>query len=94
MNHVLFPRKYNFSTIKNLDFHVIWFLKNHVEKNWVDVMLYHMVDSKKKSTTLPYGELIIKILVCINFDFEEEELESVHSKIQKCILRNMGYTIQ
>lgn len=69
MNHVLFPRKINFSTIQKLDVPTTWFLKNQVEKNWADFVLRHMLDSKRKNITLPCFELITKILTYTGYDF-------------------------
>lgn len=75
-------------------FLAVWFLENHVEKIYVDDMLHHMLDSKKKNTILPCGKLITKISAYTDFDFEDEESKIMHSKIGKDILRKMGYTIQ
>lgn len=54
---MLFPRKSNYSTIRNSDVPGVWFLENQVEKNWADAILYHMLDRKKKNITPPYAEL-------------------------------------
>lgn len=57
-------------------------------------MLHYILDNKKKNVIFPFGELITKILLYTDFDLEAEELEIIHSKIEKGILSKMGYTIQ
>lgn len=69
MDHVLLPKKSNYNTIQISDIHVVEFLENQVPKDWADVVLHHMLDSKMKNNTLPYVELITKILNCYGYDF-------------------------
>lgn len=52
-------------------------------------MLHHMLESKNKNITLPYGELIIKILTYISYEFREKEPKFMHTKIGKWIVRKM-----
>lgn len=70
MNHVLLLRKGNFSTLQNSDVPAVWFLENKIVKNWTDVVLHHMLDSKRKKIILPD----------INYEFREEEPDIVHTK--------------
>lgn len=94
MNHVFFPTKGNYGTFQKSYVHAVWFLENQIVKNWTDVVLHHMLDIKRKSITLPYAELIIKILSYTGYEFGEEEPEFVHTKIGLAVISKMGFSIQ
>lgn len=83
MNHVIFSRGSNTSTIHKSYIPPIWFLENRVEKNWVDVMIHHMLNNKGKNMNLPYDEIITKVFVYSGFDLDEEESKVKHSKVGK-----------
>lgn len=55
MNHVLFLNKGNYITLKKSDVPIVWFLENQIVKNWADVVLHHVLDSKRKNLTLSYA---------------------------------------
>lgn len=83
---VLFPRKNNFSHVNKFYIAPIWFIENIVEKHWADAVINHMLGRKKRNSLIPYSELVIKILVQISYDLEEEQSEIRHSEIGKCTL--------
>lgn len=53
-----------------------------------------MIDRKNKNTSLPYAELIIKILTYTGYNFREEGPEFMHTKIGQVAVRKMGYFIK
>lgn len=63
-------------------------------KNWEDLVLHHMLDSKKKNMNLPYAKLITKILTYTDYNFGEEYSEFMHTKIGQAIVSRMGYAFQ
>lgn len=69
-------------------------MESLVVKSWANVVLHHMLDSKRKNITLPYAELNTKILTYIGYEFREEEPDLVHTKIGKKVIRKMGFSIQ
>ena len=56
-------------------------------KNWADVVLYHMLASKRKNLTLPYSKLVTKIISYTNYEFKEEEPVFVHTNIRQSVIR-------
>lgn len=53
-----------------------------------------MIDRKRKKNTLPYVELISKMLKYSGYDFGGEEPIYVHTETGQAIIRKMGYAIQ
>lgn len=53
-----------------------------------------MLDSKMKNITLPYNQLITKILSYTDYEFGEEEPNFVHKNIGQEVINKMGFGIQ
>lgn len=83
VNHVFFLRKSNYNTIQKSGVHAVWFFENQVVKNWAYVILHHVLDSKRKNITLPYTELIVKILTYTGYEFGEEEPKLCTQRYEK-----------
>lgn len=58
VNHVLLPKKRNASHINISYIPPVWSLENKVEKNLIDDVIHHMMDSKKRNIILQYSELV------------------------------------
>lgn len=68
-------------------------MANKVEKNWVDVVIHHMMESKK-NTFLPYIELVTKILVYTGYDLERGKSDIRRSRVGKITLSKMRFIIK
>ena len=57
-------------------------------------MLHHMLERKNNNVSLPYDELITKILTYIGYELIEEEPKIMHTKIGKGIIRKWDITLK
>ncbi|KAL5064137.1 hypothetical protein RYX36_025874 [Vicia faba] len=94
MKHILFPGKGNYITVLTLDIIVVWVFKNQFRKNWVDEVLTHILECKRKNTTLYYAKLITKILHYTGYPSVEEEPIYAYTKREQATLNKIGYAFQ
>lgn len=53
-----------------------------------------MLDSKRKNNTLPYAEIITKILNYCGYNFIDEKPVYAHTKRGQVVISKTGYAIQ
>lgn len=61
-NHILFPRKNNFSHLTRYDVASVCLLANNIETNQAGAVIQYMLENKRKGICLPYGDLVAKVL--------------------------------
>lgn len=72
INHILLPRKSNFSLITQHDMETIWLIENKDKINWAQQGTNYMLEIKKEYSCLPYGNLATKIMEEIRYNFGDE----------------------
>lgn len=61
-NHILFPRRRNFSLLTQPDVETIWLIENKVKLNCAKQVIDSMMKNKKEEAYFSFRNLIAKIL--------------------------------
>lgn len=92
-NRILFPRKRKFTNLNRSHVDTVWLLSKKIEKNCASAMIQYMFGRKRKGILLLYGDLVMKILEHVRYDFEGEEYMQGVTKIREAVLGMMWYKI-
>lgn len=92
-NHILFPRKQKFTHLSRSHVDTVWLLSKNIETICASAMIQYMLGSKRKGILLLYGDLVMKLLEHVRYDFEGEECMQGVTKIREAVLGMMWYKI-
>lgn len=71
--HILCPRGNNFAQLLNEDIFILWLIKNNVCINWPHYIMQHIIKCWDNKMSLPYANLITRILQVYGFDLSNEQ---------------------
>ncbi|KAL5098048.1 hypothetical protein RYX36_002375 [Vicia faba] len=85
-SHTLFPRKGILEHLNQMKVRTMWSLENKVTVNWAKQVIKHMIDCRKEKKSLPYKNLVTKILEETRYDLQNEEFRENSTIVEKYIL--------
>ncbi|ESW13068.1 hypothetical protein PHAVU_008G165300 [Phaseolus vulgaris] len=71
--HILCPRGSNYAQLLNEDIFMLWLIKNNVRINWPHYIMQHIIKCRDNKMSLPYANLITRILQVYGFDLSNEQ---------------------
>ncbi|KAL5067871.1 hypothetical protein RYX36_018758, partial [Vicia faba] len=92
-NHTLFPRKSKSGHLTRSDVVIMWLLANKIETNLASAEIKQMLRIKIKRICMPYGDMVMKILEHVGYNFKEEVSMQNLPKIGEATLGLMRYKI-